>query len=611
MPKLQDLPSWAEASRVCIDLETRDPDLKKLGPGDIRNGEVAGVSFTIDKTKHSYYLPIGHGSGPNLPAEQVWDYLRFQADVFRGELVAANAQYDLGYLIANDVNFKPSFIRDPQIAAPLLDELQHSYSLQAIAERLNVAGKSEDALDTAARAWGIKNVKADLWRLPAAHVAEYAIQDSILPLQLLDMMEPDLENQGLRGIYDLECRVLPVLLAMRQRGVRVSTDRLEQVAAWAYRQEVVALGRIHEITGKEIKRIWVADDLNRAFLAVGIKTERTPKTGRPKVTKEFLEKTDHPVAMLILEARKFNKIRTTFCETIEEHMIDGRIHCSFAQLRKQRDSGSGTVGAAYGRMSSSHPNLQQVPTRGDVGGMVRSIYLPEEGQLWASVDFSSQETRLIAHYAGLAGCSGGQDIVDAYNHDPLLDFHRKMADIAEIERDDAKAIVFGLAFGMGAGKLCHTLGLPTEVKRNPYSGKSYDAAGPEGQEILNKFHTMVPFMKELSSKCEARAKNSGYVTTLLGRRCRFPLDDAGKFDFTYRAMNRVIQGSAADQTKQAMVDMHAAGVPLQLTIHDEVTLSVDSVADAREVADMMENAVSLLVPCVATVKTGPNWGELS
>lgn len=605
---VKDLPSWAEARRVAVDCETCDPALTTLGPGVRRGGYVVGVSFAIEDGP-AYYLPIRHGSGRNLDPEHVVAYLRDQAAVFRGEIVGANLQYDLDYLAELGIWFGAcEFFRDVQVAEPILDELQLRYSLEEIAARHGLPGKTENRLREAAAARGL-DAKAELWKMPARHVAEYAIQDVRLPLVLLRRQEREIDNQDLWGIYDLESRLLPVLVRMRRRGVRIDTDHLDEVERFTTQQEAEALAVVKHRTGVEIALgdVWRPEPLAEALGHIGVSVPTTAKSEQPSVTTDILTGIDDPVAAAILRARAMDKVRTSFVTSIRTYMTNGRIHCTFNQLRMHSDKGS-ERGAAYGRMSSSDPNMQQQPGRDEeLGPMWRNIYIPEDGALWAACDYSSQEPRMTVHYAELAKCAGAEAMGNRFREKPATDLHQAMADLAGIKRKEAKTIFLGLCYGMGGGKLCRKLGLPT--RKETIRGREYDVAGEEGAVLLGRFDAMVPFVRQLSKKVESRAKRIGFIRTLLGRRCRFPKDKAGRYDWTYKALNRLIQGSSADQTKAAMVAIDAAGYPIQLQVHDEIDLSVESPDVANEVAKIMVDCVPLRVPSQVDVEIGESWGR--
>ncbi|APL99318.1 DNA polymerase I [Bordetella phage FP1] len=635
-PDLNALPSWEGAKRVAIDCETRDPDLKKLGPGAGRrpNSYITGISFAIEDGPGGY-LPIRHEGGDNLPVEAVLRYFRDQAKVFTGDIVGANLPYDLDFLAGDGIEFnRARFFRDIQIADPLICELHDSYSMQAIAQRWGFDGKNEAMLRAAASDYKI-DPKKDMWKLPARFVGAYAEEDTRLPLNILRRQEREIDDQDLWKVYDLESRLLPVLTKLRRRGVRIDTDRLEQIERWAYAKEAEALARVRAATGVKIAvgDVWKPEALAPALEYIGIRLNKT-STGKPSIDKELLGSIDHPVADALERARKVNKLRTTFAGSVRDHMVNGRIHCTFNQLRKQKDDEEGTAGAAYGRLSCQNPNLQQQPARDDFAPMWRAIYLPEEGELWASNDYSQQEPRMAVHYACLArdliGQHAWQSAIaarDAYRNDPNTDNHQMMADMAGIKRKDAKEIYLGLSYGMGGAKMCRKLGLPTmmavrgprfqlfdvnspEGKRLVEEGaRRFEAAGPEGQRLLDTFDSKVPFVKKLAKACEARAKAVGYITTLSGRRCRFPKDRDGNFDWTHKGLNRLIQGSSADQTKAAMVALDAAGFDMIIQVHDEIAFSIRDPKEGEDAAEIMRTCVPLELPSKVDVEVGPTWGH--
>lgn len=621
-PKVSDLPSWKEAGRVAVDVETNDPDLKTLGPGVRRGAYIVGVSFAIEDGP-AHYLPVAHEGGDNLDRDLVFRYLRDQAAAFKGDLGGANLQYDLDFLAqagVEDLITRPRFHRDVQVAQPLIDELADSFSLDNIAKTWSLPGKNEKLLREAADAYGI-DAKAMLWRLPARFVGAYAEDDARLPLTILRRQERVLEEQGLWKVYDLESRLLPVLLKMRRRGVRIDMKRLDEVEAWALKQEMDALEKVRHLTGRTL----TVEDTTKAVVLgpvlekVGIKVPRTAgrngKPGLPSVKNDLLKAAKHPVADAILRAKKFNKLRTSFVASRREHAVNGRIHATFNQLRGER-RGAATdddlAGAAFGRLSSCDPNIQQEPARDkEIGPVWRSIYLPEEGCEWACEDFSQQEPRWTIHFAEVSGCKGAKELGDRYRKNPSIDSHQMIADMAGIERDPAKIIFLALIYGMGGAKLCRSLGLPTKFIPHRRTGQMMEVAGDEGQVFIDEFNRKMPFLRELADRAMRRAANRGYVVTAGGRRCRFPLLPDGRYDWTYKALNRVIQGTSGDQMKTALVEADAAGFPLALQVHDEADLSITSRKQALDLADLMRNCMPCVVPAKVDVEVGPNWGTLT
>lgn len=621
-PLVSDLPSWSGAKRIAIDLETYDPHLKDTGPSVRTGGYIIGVAFAIEDGP-AHYLPVRHLGGDNLPSEQVFAYLRAQAREFRGIVTGANLQYDMDWLAEQGVTFWDAEWRDVQVADPLIYEMHMSYSLEAIAQRWNLPGKSEAGLIDAGRFLGIpeKDIKKNMWKLAGRHVAEYAIRDVTAPLEILRRQEREIDEQGLWDIFRLECQVQPVLLKMRRRGVRIDFNKLDQVEQWANQHRDDALAKVRALTGHQIESVWSAENVAPAIQSTGMQIPLTPKTRKPSIDKEFLEGMDHEVAKMILSARRYDKVSSTFAASIRRYAVNGRVHTTFNQLKKERDDGGGSAGAAYGRLSSQDPNLQQQPARDpEMGPMWRSIYVPDEGGIWVCNDFSQQEPRVLAHYAEITGCSRAKEAAEVYRTDPKADNHTMMArlmypgfdskpkDQQKLLRSNAKIIFLGLCYGMGGGKLARSLGLPV-VKKKGMRGE-YEGAGPEAQAVLDQFHKNVPFVLELGQKCEKNARQNGFIRTILGRRCRFPAKTNGGFDWTHKALNRLIQGSSADQTKKAMVDADRAGIPIQLQVHDELNMTAERMEQAKELAQVMTNSVKLNVPMRVDIETGPSWGEV-
>ena len=607
------LPSWKGAKRVALDTETCDPDLKELGPGSRRNGYMVGYSFAIEDGP-AYYVPFRHEGGDNVDEDQALAYLRAQLRDYSRDIIGANLSYDLDYLHSEGMVYHPSVtFRDVQIADPLINELHMSYSLQNIAGRWGFEGKDQTVLEQAAAEYGV-DPKAGLWRLPARYVGQYATVDATLPLEVYALQREEIDKQNLWRIFNLESRIMYVLMKMRWKGVLIDQYQLERVAAWSLEEETKQLNEVHRQTGirVEVGDVWKAKCLVPVVESLGVKIPLTAKTKKPSLTKDFLASLDHPVANMLNQARKVNKLRTTFAASIMRHMTDdGRIHCVFNQLRRTKEDGN-PAGAAYGRLSSEHPNLQQQPSRDDFAPFWRSIYIPENGAMWACADFSQQEPRILTHYAYITGKEGAKTMRDAYVNDPSTDNHDMMAKLTGLKRTHAKQMFLALIYGMGGGKLAADLGLPTETRtfrrRTNDLVYEYLGAGPEAQEIIDTFNNKAPYVKELSNMVKGKAIATGQIVTLLGRHCRFPKTARG-YDWIHKALNRLIQGSAADQTKQAMLDVFDAGYEMQLQVHDELDWSAESVQEARDVAQIMMDAVKLEVPTKVDIELGRNWGD--
>lgn len=624
-PSLSSLPSWEGARSVAVDVETRDEQLKDFGVGVRRGGYVVGFAFALEGGPAGY-LPTRHFGGGNLPEENVLAYLRDQAKNFKGEIVGANFGYDLDYLWENKVELAPRRFRDVQVAACLVDELQDSYSLASIAERCGLPGKDERALIDAAKAHGV-DPKLGLWKLHSRHVGPYATRDAVLTLEIMAHLGKEIEAQEIGPIWDLESRLLPVLVKVRRRGVRVSFERLEKVERYCLEEEAKAFAAIREKTGVQVDvgDGAKADKMARVLEEIGVNPELTPKTKKPKITADFLKSIHHPVAELMLRARKVNKVRTTFVQSIRDYAVGDRIHCTFNQVRKTEDfgdEGEEEQGPAYGRVSAVDPNLQQQPARDpELGPMWRRVYIADEGGEWACADFSQQEPRWTVHYAEACKCSGAREAGDQYRTDPRTDNHKMMTvlvhgveawegwdkDTRKKNREICKQIYLGLGYGMGAAKLCRKLGLATEWIFSERQGKMVEIAGPDGKALFELFNRKAPFLKELSDLAQNKAKRTGYIRTILGRRCRFPLVDRA-YEWCHKALNRLIQGSSADQMKKAMVDADEAGVRILLQVHDELDMTVWDRAEATKLAEIMVSAVPCSVPHVVDLEIGKSWG---
>lgn len=633
-PNLDELPDWSEFKKVSVDTETRDEKLTEYGPGDRRpNSYIVGVSFSYYREKEilSHYLPIRHREGDNLDPNNTLRYIRDNAKKFKGTVYGANLQYDFAMLDSEEITFPEAKVFDIQIAEPLLDEYAFSYSLENLGMSYLGRGKLEEIFKEAISAYGL-NGKNDLWKLPGRYVSTYAKGDVILPLEIGELQWEKIKSQNLQNVVNLENNLLPVLVYMHRRGVKINIDKVQQIIKWSMEQEKKALAEIKVRTGKalgigDIRSSAIAADI---LLSIGIDVPRTKKPKRDgtfaySVDKYLLESIDHPVADAMRIAKQMNTIRNTFCEPTLELQINGRIHGTFNQLRRDRseDSDEGSSGAAFGRLSSQNPNLQNQPSpkRDEfLGKMWRAVYEPDDYCFWGSADYSQQEPRMVTHYAAANGLEGADIAAERYINDPDTDSHTLMAEITGLKRNDAKQIFLGLCYGMGGAKLCRKLGLSTMMKEIPNRKKKHDwegdtitieVAGPEGQAMLDQFNEYIPYLRELANMVKKKADRYGFVKTLSGRRCRFPRNAAGEFDWTYKALNRIIQGSSADQTKTAMIEAYRAGLPIQIQVHDELNGSFETLDQALQLKSIMENCIELVVPSRVDLDTGPNWGELT
>ncbi len=388
---------------------------------------------------------------------------------------------------------------------------------------------------------------------------------------------------------------------------------------------------------------------------------------KPAFRKVWLEESlEHPIAELIIEANSAEKARGTFVEGyIGENAIGDRIHCEFHPLRKVDDEGKKSKGTITGRFSSANPNLQNIPTRDPfIGPMCRSMFLPDDGCDFFSADYSQIEYRLLVHFAIENKCTGADIPQQMYLNNPKTDFHnacaemmykkawndaierhlkgeitaKELKDIHKALRSPAKNLNFGMVYGMGAPLLAEKLG---EIDGN---GKPTKRA----TEIMAEYHSASPYIKELNDICVYEAEKNNFITTILKRRGRFPLwqqrfkDKGHVYDKekdkprsyeeavatwgarnvsvvgAHKALNKKLQGSAADIIKKAMVDIWESGVldegvHVQLTVHDELDGSVERSDRARaalkEMVHLMEEAVPLHIPTIVSCETGTSWAD--
>jgi DNA polymerase I-like protein with 3'-5' exonuclease and polymerase domains len=602
-------PDLSDAKEIAIDLETCDPHLEAMGPGWPRNdGYIVGYAVAVDGW--SGYFPVAHGGGGNLDKALVERWIK-KVLATPADKIMHNAAYDAGWLLASGFTISGRII-DTMVAAPLIDENRFSFSLNALGFDYLKEVKSEQGLKEAAGDFGV-HPKKELWKLPAMYVGNYAEQDAALTLKLWNHFKIVLRNEEVESIFTLESELLPILVALTKRGIRFDRDKAQRVINDYRSREEKLLAELKKICGRSVD-IWAAASIATAFDGLKIAYPKST-TGLPSFTKSFLDGCDHPVAKMIVEARELNKTHGTFLQPyLDFSKHDGRIHPHVNQLRS--DEG----GTVTGRLSMANPNLQQVPARHEIiGPLVRSLFLPEEGDLWAANDFSSQEPRLLVHYATLLDLPGAEKMAMAYRENPDTDFHQMVADMAGIKRKAAKTIGLGLMYGMGKAKLANSLDLPLD----------------EASDLIATFHSKVPFLRGTVDAVMRRIDHpgsGGAIRTLLGRKCRFPLWEPTEWGvnkalpreeavmkygprikraMTYKGLNRLIQGSAADQTKAGMVALHKAGFHLLLQVHDEVALSVKNKDEAREAAEIMAKAVNLEVPSRVDVEIGPSWGEAS
>lgn len=525
--------------------------------------------------------------------------------------------------------------------AALLNEHELQYGLDAVGKRTLGKSKNEKELRARATAYGI-DPKKDLWRLPASMVGGYAEEDASLCIELYYSFIKDIERLGLSNIYELESDVLQVVVDMRMLGVPWDQDASEELERDMESELAVEMAKLKDHCGFE-PDIWKPDSLARAFDKLGINYNKTA-TGRPSITAVWMDHHPSEFAKLVRKARVIDKARRDYVIGWRRYVHNGRVHPSWNQLRGDNGDDSGTKGAVTGRFSCDNPPLQQASYRKLETRRIRRQLRSDPGTVWAQPDYSQQEPRLMVHVASLLGIREAEAAVDFYRNKPDADFHQFMSDLTGLVRLLAKNIFLGKCYGMGRDKFLRETGLPAE----------------EFDRCEKQFNEKAAFVVKASRRCmnlvEARIKypfdpsrplhpeEMPYIKTIMGRRSRFntfdhrdrkigfgrqwrtinaaiaDLETQGistspedfKIAMIYKALNKTIQGSAADQTKKALVEVWRAGFTPYIQMHDELDLPLPSAdgPEARQVKEIMENCITLKVPSKVDIAFGYNWCDL-
>ena len=637
---------------VAIDIETYDPNLKTKGLGAIRNdGFICGIAVA---TKNDLaYFPLRHSDifiDYNRD-EKIWSVLNEK--IFQNENITKvfhNAMYDVCWIRAVTGMMIKGRIVDTMIAASVIDENRFRYSLDALSKDYLNEEKYKYDLQQKTLEWSggtVKDPMTNMHKLPASIVKEYAKQDVNLTYKLWNLFDKkidevlytkeDGEQKTCRQIFELETKLFLCLVDMKFKGVKIDVAKAILFGRHLKKRRDQIIKAIESITTIKVD-IWAAASIKKLLDHLHIKDYKvTPKSKMPQLPKDYLRTHNNKCLRMIAKAREYDKAVNTFIDGLLEYVHDGRIHADINQIR------SDTGGTVTGRFSMSNPNLQQIPAKGYIGSKMRELFIPEEGCKWGSFDYSQQEPRIVVHYAIKLGLPGTESLKEEFDRDDA-DFHQIVADMANISRKQAKTINLGLFYGMGKIKLQRELGLDQR----------------QAKELFNEYHGRVPFVRQLSQELIAFAKENRLLFTLHDRFCRFDkwettnkewnsetnrfnevplytkeqameafkaemLDkykenkiDANYMDyfdryytpaFTYKALNRLIQGSAADMTKKAMVDLHEKGIIPHIQIHDELCFSITD-HEPELIKNLMEQTIPLEVKNKVDFESGPNWGSI-
>ena len=607
-----EFPDLTGYKEVAVDLETKDPNLTTLGPGwATNNGHIIGIAVAAGEYKG--YFPMRHENGHNMDPRITLKWIKKQLSVPEMDVIMHNATYDAGWLRAEGVEIKGRII-DTMVTGALVDENRWSFGLDAMARDYAGVRKNEQLLKAAAADFGV-NPKSEMYKLPPKFVGGYAEQDAVATLKLWTALKVHLDKEELWDVWNMETGLIRCILDMRTKGVRVDLDRADENKKALQKQSKLLRGMLEKEAGMEVD-IWASASIQKMFDKLKLEYPRTEK-GAPSFTKSFLNEHPDKIAQILVKLREFDKADSTFIDSILRHEHNGRIHTELHSTR--RDSG----GTVTGRFSSSNPNLQQLPARDpDIKRYIRGIFIPEEGQKWGSFDYSSQEPRLLVHFASMIPSTIRHPIVDQIVEEfntGDVDLHQMVADLANITRKQAKTVNLGIMYGMGVAKLADQLGISKEAAK----------------DLIGRHHSKVPFVKGLADLATKQGDKNGQIRTVMGRRCRFhlwepvtfgigkplPYDEAMKEyggpggrgirrAFTYKALNKLIQGSAADQTKKAMLDCYNEGLTPMLTVHDELCFSIESEEQASKIKEIMETGMPLAIPSKIDVDIKDHWGDI-
>jgi DNA polymerase I-like protein with 3'-5' exonuclease and polymerase domains len=637
---------------VAVDIETYDPNLKTKGLGAIRNdGFICGIAVATEKD--TAYFPLQH-SDTNIDSERInkiWDILNEK--IFQNESITKvfhNAMYDVCWIRSVTGKVMKGKIVDTMIAASVIDENRFKYSLDALSKDYLNEEKYKYDLQQKTLEWSggtVKDPMTNMHKLPASIVKDYAKQDVDLTFKLWNLFnkkidevlytKDDGEQKTCRQIFELETKLFLCLVDMKFKGVRIDVEKATAFGKHLKKRKNQILKAIESITTIKVD-IWAAASIKNLLDHLCIKDYKvTPKSKMPQLPKDYLKTHNNKCLRMIAKAREYDKAVNTFIDGLLGYVHKGRIHADINQIRS--DSG----GTVTGRFSMSNPNLQQIPSKGYIGKKMRELFIPDEGYKWGSFDYSQQEPRIVVHYAIKLGLPGTETLQEEFDKDDA-DFHQIVAEMANISRKQAKTINLGLFYGMGKIKLQKELGLDQSKAR----------------ALFNEYHSRVPFVRDLSQQLIQFAKENRLLFTLHDRFCRFDkwettnkqwnpeinrfnevplyteaqareafkgemLDkfkenkiDPNYMDyferyytpaFTYKALNRLIQGSAADMTKKAMVDLYEKGIIPHIQIHDELCFSTTD-HESKMIKETMEQTIPLEVKNKVDYESGPNWGTI-
>lgn len=576
------------APLICVDTETDALDAQQAG--------LVGLAFAV-APEHGWYVPLAHdylGAPEQLPMADVIAKLKPILEDASKPKLGQHLKYDLNVLARHGITVQ-GVAHDTMLQSYVLDAAGHRHDMDTLAKKYldhttisfqDVAGKGKSQLS--------------FNQIALAEAAPYSAEDADITLRLHQVLYPQIVAEpSLAAVYHrLEIPLVGVLAEIERVGVRVDVPLLKHISQELAQRMSVLEQRCHEAAGQPFNLGSPKQLGTILFEQLQLRVvSKTPK-GEPSTAEEVLEElaAEHPLPRLILEWRSVAKLRSTYTETLPQMVnpATGRIHTSYHQAV-----------AATGRLSSSDPNLQNIPIRSDDGRRIRQAFIAEEGQALLAIDYSQIELRLMAHFSGddklQAAFLAGQDIHRATAAEV---FGTPLEQVTSEQRRAAKAINFGLIYGISAFGLARNLG----IERS------------EAGAIIERFFTRYPGVKRFMDSTREQARARGYVETLRGRRLYLPSitsRNAAQRQYAERtAINAPLQGTAADLIKEAMLDVHAflkaeaPDVRIIMQVHDELVFEGPGDhlrALAEPLALRMCRLSSLSVPLVADFGIGANW----
>jgi DNA polymerase-1 len=583
----------AAAKCLAVDTET-------TGVDPLRS-ELVGISLSVAEGQ-GYYIPIGHRTGETqLPIDQVSSALLPAFTDPKLPKYGHNVKYDLLALRRAGLDLAP-IVNDTMIAGFLVDPASHNLGLKDMAEdylsltmthieELIGKGKNQITMD----------------QVPIARAAPYAAADAEVTLRLVPPLQARLAERQAEQVFEtVEMPLVPILAMMEQNGIALDLELLKKMSGELTNRLGEIEHQIHQSVGYAFNlnsTQQLSDVLFKTLRLLPPDPRKKTASGHYSTSADVLEELrgQHPVVDLILENRELAKLKSTYVDALplEVNPETGRVHTSFNQ-----------TGSVTGRLASSDPNLQNIPTRTDLGRQVRRAFIAAPGNVLLSVDYSQIELRIVAAMSGDEAMRqaflAGQDIhaatAAAIQNIPL-------EQVTKDQRRNAKAINFGLIYGMSSFGLSRTTGLTLA----------------EAENFVKAYFAQFPGVKGYLDGIRRQAGQRGYVETLLGRRRYFPnLVSGSNPNLRQReereAINAPIQGTAADIMKLAMIALppalEKAGLHarLLLQVHDELVLEVaenELQGTARVVQDIMEKAYPLSIPLETEARSGNSWGDLT